>query len=145
MRSMPTLNCASQRWFHSPDGGLSHTPINSSHSKYLLQDNSDDTLILNLTDVSASDEGIYGCLEGTNDQMRPELCVKVYGESCTVMHSTMHGYQGYGSANNAHVYYTMFVVQVKQCLLRVHTSQHALRMRLLHSQQMEGMLASMPL
>ena len=108
---MRELRCISpQRWSYSPDGGPSPSLIDSSYSKYLLKNNTNDTLLLNLTSVSASDEGIYGCLEGTNDQMCPKLCVKVYGESCTVMHSTMHGYQGCGSASNAHVYYTMFVV-----------------------------------
>ena len=75
----PSIDCASRRWFHSPDGGPHYTLLNSSSSKYLIQN---DNLSLNLSNVSASDEGIYGCLDSGNNRINPILCVQVYGESC---------------------------------------------------------------
>ena len=38
-------------------------------------------LQINFGNISASDEGIYGCLDA-NNQRDPVGCVKVYGESC---------------------------------------------------------------
>lgn len=76
---MPTVNCGSRRWFHTPDGVPPYTPINGSSSKYFIQN--DNNLLLNLTDVSASHEGIYGC-STNNEGYDLEVCVKVYGESC---------------------------------------------------------------
>ena len=87
--SMPRINCASQRWYHSPDGGPSYTLLNSSSSKYLIQNND---LLLNFGDVSASDEGIYGCLDSVNHRSYPKLCVQVYGELCP--YSSYNNYNG---------------------------------------------------
>ena len=73
---MPTIECESRRWFHSPDGGPPYMLLSSSSSKHLIQA---DNLSLNFSDVSASDEGIYGCLDN-DDNRNPKLCVQVYGE-----------------------------------------------------------------
>ena len=79
VKSMPSIDCPSRRWFHSPDGGPDYTLIDSSSSKYLIQD---ENLSLNFSgNVNASDEGIYGCLEGDNNRIN-RTCVRMYGESC---------------------------------------------------------------
>ena len=39
-------------------------------------------LQINFGNVSASDEGIYGCL--INNQRNPVGCLRVYGESCYI-------------------------------------------------------------
>ena len=76
---MPSIDCPSRRWFHSPNGDPDYTLIDSSSSKYYIQD---ENLFLNFSDnVSASDEGIYGCLEGDNNRIN-RTCIRVYGESC---------------------------------------------------------------
>ena len=69
------INCDSRRWFHSPDGGSSHTRLDTKHT---IDNNN---LQLDFSNVSGSDEGIYGCLsnEGRQDN---RICVRVYGESC---------------------------------------------------------------
>jgi hypothetical protein len=79
VKSSPTITCTSQRWFHSPDGGGHYTELNTSSSKYYLIEN--DLLKINLNNVSASDEGIYGCLDSTNNRINA-VCITVYGESC---------------------------------------------------------------
>ena len=75
-----TINryCVSQRWFHSPDGEH-HTILNGSSSKYTIATN---RLQINFGNISASDEGIYGCLDDTNDRSYRYICLKVYGKSC---------------------------------------------------------------
>ena len=75
-----SINCASQRWFHSPDG-VNYTELNGSFSKYMIANNN--MLQINFGNVNTSDEGIYGCLDGTIDQIQSYVgCLKVYGESC---------------------------------------------------------------
>ena len=110
----PEISCDSQRWFHSPDGGPSYTRLDGSSSKHTI--NNTNNLQLDFSNVSGSDEGIYGCLsnEGRRDS---RICIQVYGESCpwpSLFLVTMCGYY-------CHII-IMFVVQVRQCLLRVHTS-----------------------
>ena len=76
------INCVSQRWFHSPDG-VNYTVLNSSSSKYMIANDNNNLLRIHFSNVSASDEGIYGCLDGTNDRIQSYVgCLKVYGESC---------------------------------------------------------------
>jgi hypothetical protein len=75
VKSSPTITCTSQRWFHSPDGGGHYTELNSSSSENYNR------LEINLNNVSASDEGIYGCLDSTNNRINA-VCITVYGESC---------------------------------------------------------------
>ena len=72
-------SCVSQRWFHSPDG-VHYTELNGSSSKYMIANNK---LQINFGNISASDEGIYGCLGGANERSYVYVgCLKVYGESC---------------------------------------------------------------
>ena len=73
-----SIDCASRRWFHSPDDRPSYTLLNSSSSKYLIQN---DNLSLNFSSVSASDEGIYGCIDSGHNRIN-HICVEVYGECC---------------------------------------------------------------
>ena len=72
-------SCRYILWYHSPDG-VHYTVLNSSSSKYVIANN---RLQINFGNVSASDEGIYGCLD-TNIQRDPAGCLRVYGESCFI-------------------------------------------------------------
>ena len=66
------INCDSRRWFHSPDGGSSHTRLDTKHT---IDNNN---LQLDFSNASGSDEGIYGCLSRQDNW----ICVQVHGESC---------------------------------------------------------------
>ena len=73
---MPTITCSTQRWIYSPDGGSSFTRLNTSNSKYTVLGND---LKINLSTISGSDEGIYGC-NHTDGRISDKQCILVYGE-----------------------------------------------------------------
>ena len=64
-------------WFWSPDGSTPPTQLNTSSStKYTETDNN---LGIDVSNVSGSDEGLYGCLYNGRNQTN-EICIYVYGE-----------------------------------------------------------------
>lgn len=69
-----SISCNTRQWFHSPDGST-YRLLNHSSSKYVI---SGSNLLLNLANVSGSDEGLYGCITSEGNRVNL-LCVQVYG------------------------------------------------------------------
>ena len=72
------VTCTSRQWFHLRDNGEQDTinADNIMHTKHTITNDHTD-LCLNLSDVSASDAGVYGCV---NQELASKLCLHVHGK-----------------------------------------------------------------
>ena len=72
------ITCTSRNWFYSSNETFHNAiPVNSSSFTYQTSEND---LNISFSNVSGSNEGIYGCVDTATNSHRVVLCIYVYGK-----------------------------------------------------------------